>query len=156
MLTINRISDFGVIGLLDACRLSDITVVRALIGAIYDRLSGTGVFKGLIEVRFQQNFRLSCASGCFAVMRSLLGSKKQEDRFSRPSCWVIYAIARYAVARGTLKFVARCSCTVQQCTAGISDYRDSRKRCCAARPSSSHLKTPASSRTCEKTMPTSS
>ena len=144
MLTINRISDIGVVGPLKACRLSDI-----------------GVFEGLIGVRFHQNIRLICVCRLFCRYGKSAWHKKQEDRSSRSSCWVIYAIARYAVARGSLKFVACCSCAVQHCTVqqrnvSIGDYRESRKRCCAARPSSSHLNTPASSRTCEKTMPTSS
>ena len=109
MLTIDRLFDFGVLGFLDTCRLSVIGVVRALNGAISDRLSDTGVFEGLIGVRFQQMSVLAALAGCFAVMGNLLGIKKQEDRSSRSSCWVIYAIARYDVARGTLKFVSRCS-----------------------------------------------
>lgn len=155
MLTINRISDFGVVGPLKACRLSDVGVFGALNRVFCDRLFDTGVFEGLIGVRFHQNFRLSCACRLFCRYGKSAWHKKQEDRSSRPSCWVIYAITEYAVARGTLKFVARCSCAILQCAAGTS-YRDSRKRCCAARPSSSHLNTPVSSRTCEKTMPTSS
>lgn len=161
MLTIDRLFDFGVLGFHDTCRLSVIGVVRALSGAISDRLSDIGVLEELTRFHIQQNIRLYGAYTFFNCCRLPIWHKKQEDRSSRPSCWVIYAIARYAVARGSLKFVACCSCAVQHCTvqqriAGISDYRDSRKRCCAARPSSSHLNTPASSRTCEKTIPTSS
>ena len=59
MLTINRISDFGVVGLLKACRLSDIGVFGTLNRAICDKISDRCVFEELIEVRFQQNFRLS-------------------------------------------------------------------------------------------------
>lgn len=156
MLTIDRLFDFGVLGFHDTCRLSVIGVVRALSGAISDRLSDIGVLEELTRFHIQQNIRLYGAYTFFNCCRLPIWHKKQEDRSSRPSCWVIYAIARYAVARGTLKFVARCSCTVQQPAADSSDYRDSRKRCCAARPSSSHLNTPASSSTCEKTIPTSS
>lgn len=43
MLTIDRLFDFGVVGLLDASRLSVIGVVRALSRAISDRLSDIGV-----------------------------------------------------------------------------------------------------------------
>lgn len=46
MLTIDRLSDFTVVGLLDTCRLSDIGVVRALSGAICDRLSDIDVLEG--------------------------------------------------------------------------------------------------------------
>ena len=41
-----RLSDIGVVGLLDTCRLSDVGVVRALSRAICDRLSDIGVLKG--------------------------------------------------------------------------------------------------------------
>ena len=43
MLTIDRLFDFGVLGFLDTCRLSDVGVVRALSRAICDRLSDIGV-----------------------------------------------------------------------------------------------------------------
>ena len=46
MLTIDRLSDFTVVGLLDIRRLSDIGVVRALSRAICDRLSDIGVLEG--------------------------------------------------------------------------------------------------------------
>ena len=46
MLTIDRLSDFTVVGLLDTCRLSDVCVVRALSRAICDRLSDIGVLEG--------------------------------------------------------------------------------------------------------------
>ena len=41
-----RLSDFTVVGLLDTCRLSDVGVVRALSRAICDRLSDIGVLEG--------------------------------------------------------------------------------------------------------------
>ena len=47
MLTIDRLFDFGVLGFLDTCRLSVIGVVRALSGAISDRLSDIGVLEEL-------------------------------------------------------------------------------------------------------------
>ena len=118
MLTIDRLFDFGVLGFLDTCRLSDIGVVRPFKVC---RLSDTGVFEVLKEVRFQQTPVFVALAGCFAIMGSLFGIKKQEDRSSRPSCWVIYAIARYAVARGTLKFVSRCSCV--HCAATHCGYQ---------------------------------
>ena len=46
MLTIDRLSDFTVVRLLDSSRLSDIGVVRALSRAICDRLSDIGVLEG--------------------------------------------------------------------------------------------------------------
>ena len=46
MLTIDRLSDFTVVGLLDTYRLSDIGVVRALSRDICDRLSNMGVLEG--------------------------------------------------------------------------------------------------------------
>ena len=46
MLTIDRLSDFTVVGLLDTCRLSDVGVVRALSRAICDRLSDIGMLEG--------------------------------------------------------------------------------------------------------------
>ena len=60
MLTIDRLSDFTVVGLLDTCRLSDVEVVRplkayrlsdvdvleALNRAICDKLSDMGVLEG--------------------------------------------------------------------------------------------------------------
>ena len=46
MLTIDRLSDFTVVGFLDKCRISAIGVVRALSRAICDRLSDMGVLEG--------------------------------------------------------------------------------------------------------------
>ena len=46
MLTIDRLSDLTVVGLLDTRRLSDLGVVRALSRAICDRLSDIGVLEG--------------------------------------------------------------------------------------------------------------
>ena len=46
MLTIDRLSDFTVVGLLDTRRLSDVGVVRALSRAICDRLADIGVLEG--------------------------------------------------------------------------------------------------------------
>ena len=46
MLTIDRLSDFTAVGLLDTCRLSDVGVVKALSRAICDRLSNIGVLEG--------------------------------------------------------------------------------------------------------------
>ena len=46
MLTIDRLSHFTVVGLLDTCRLFDIGVVRELSGVICDRLSYIGVLEG--------------------------------------------------------------------------------------------------------------
>ena len=46
MLTIDRLSDFTVVELLDTYRLSDVGVVRALSRAICDRLSDIGVLEG--------------------------------------------------------------------------------------------------------------
>ena len=65
MLTIDRLFDFGVLGPLKACRLSDIGVFGALNKAICDKISDIGVFEGLIGVRFHQNIRLSCACRSF-------------------------------------------------------------------------------------------
>ena len=58
MLTIDRLFDFGVLGFLDTCRLSVIGVVRALNGAISDRLSDIGVLEELTRFHIQQNIRL--------------------------------------------------------------------------------------------------
>ena len=41
-----RLSDIDVVGLLDTCRLSDVCVVRALSRAICDKLSDMGVLEG--------------------------------------------------------------------------------------------------------------
>ena len=41
-----RLSDFTVVGLLDTCRLSDVGVVMALSRAICNRLSDIGVLEG--------------------------------------------------------------------------------------------------------------
>ena len=101
MLTIDRLFDFGVLGFLDTCRLSVIGVVRALNGAISDRLSDIGVLEELTRFHIQQNIRLYGAYTFFNCRRLLVWHKKQEDRSSRPSCWVIYAIVRYVIARGT-------------------------------------------------------
>ena len=46
MLTIDRLFDFGVLGFLDTCRLSDVGVVMALSRAICNRLSDIGVLEG--------------------------------------------------------------------------------------------------------------
>jgi len=92
MLTIDRLFDFGVLGFLDTCRLSVIGVVRALNGAISDRLSDIGVLEELTRFHIQQNIRLYGAYTFFTVAGCWFGGKKQEDRSSRPSCWVIYAI----------------------------------------------------------------
>ena len=54
MLTIDRLFDFGVLGFLDTCRLSVIGVVRALNGAISDRLSDIGVLEELTRVTSQK------------------------------------------------------------------------------------------------------
>ena len=48
------------------------------------RLSDIGVFERLIGARFQQNIRLSCASGYFAVMGSLLGIKSKRTNLLGP------------------------------------------------------------------------
>jgi len=92
MLTIDRLFDFGVLGFLDTCRLSVIGVVRALNGAISDRLSDIGVLEELTRFHIQQNIRLYGAYTFFTVAGCWFGGKKQEDRYSRSSCWVIYAI----------------------------------------------------------------
>ena len=44
MLTIDRLFDFGVLGPLKACRLSDVGVFGALNRVFCDRLSDIGVF----------------------------------------------------------------------------------------------------------------
>lgn len=49
MLTINRISDIGVVRPLKACRLSDIGVFGVLNRVFCDRLSDVGVFEGSIR-----------------------------------------------------------------------------------------------------------
>ena len=67
MLTIDRLFDFGVLGFLDACRLSDI-----------------GVFEGLKEVRFQQTPVLAAPAGCFAIMGSLFGIKNKRTDLLDP------------------------------------------------------------------------
>lgn len=46
LLDTRRLSDFTVVGLLDTRRLSDVGVIRALSRAIYDRLSGIGMLEG--------------------------------------------------------------------------------------------------------------
>ena len=46
LLDSSRLSDFTVVGLLDTRRLSDVGVVRALSRAICDRLSDIGVLEG--------------------------------------------------------------------------------------------------------------
>lgn len=84
MLTIDRLFDFGVLGFLDTCRLSVIGVVRALNGAISDRLSDTGVFEGLIGVRFQQMSVLAAFEGCFTVVGSLFGIKNKRTDLLGP------------------------------------------------------------------------
>ncbi len=55
MLTIDRLSDFTVVGLLDTRRLSDVGVVRVLSRAICDRLSDIGVLEGSNQTHIQQN-----------------------------------------------------------------------------------------------------
>ena len=84
MLTINRISDIGVVRPFKACKLSDVGVFGALNRVFCDRLSDIGVFERLIGARFQQNIRLSCASGYFAVMGSLLGIKSKRTNLLGP------------------------------------------------------------------------
>mgnify|MGYP001008135792 len=49
MLTIDRLFDFGVLGPLKACRLSDVGVFGALNRVFCDRLSDIGVFEGSIR-----------------------------------------------------------------------------------------------------------
>ena len=84
MLTINRISDFGVVGPFTAFRLSDVGVFGALNRVFCDRLSDTGVFEGLKEVRFQQTPVLAAPAGCFAIMGSLFGIKNKRTDLLGP------------------------------------------------------------------------
>ena len=84
MLTIDRLFDFGVLGFLDTCRLSTTGVFGALNRPICDKFFDKGVFERLIGARFQQNIRLSCASGYFAVMGSLLGIKSKRTDLLGP------------------------------------------------------------------------
>ena len=72
MLTIDRLFDFGVLGFLDTCRLSVIGVVRALNGAISDRLSDIGVLEELTRFHIQQNIRLYGAYTFFNCRRLLV------------------------------------------------------------------------------------
>ena len=72
MLTIDRLFDFGVLGFLDTCRLSVIGVVRALNGAISDRLSDIGVLEELTRFHIQQNIRLYGAYTVFNCRRLLV------------------------------------------------------------------------------------
>lgn len=67
MLTIDRLFDFGVLGFLDAYRLSD-----------------SGVFEGLIRVHFQQTPVLAELVGYFAVVGSLLGVKSKRTDLLGP------------------------------------------------------------------------
>ena len=67
-----RLSDIGVVGLLDTCRLSVIGVVRALNGAISDRLSDIGVLEELTRFHIQQNIRLYGAYTFFYCRRLLV------------------------------------------------------------------------------------
>lgn len=70
MLTIDRLFDFGVLGFLDTCRLSVIGVVRALNGAISDRLSDIGVLEELTRFHIQQNIRLYGAYTFFLLSQA--------------------------------------------------------------------------------------
>lgn len=72
MLTIDRLFDFGVLGFLDTCRLSVMGVVRALNGAISDRLSDIGVLEELTRFHIQQNIRLYGVYTIFNCRRLLV------------------------------------------------------------------------------------
>lgn len=76
MLTIDRLFDFGVLGFHDTCRLSVIGVVRALSGAISDRLSDIGVLEELTRFHIQQNIRLYGAYTFFNCCRLPIWHKK--------------------------------------------------------------------------------
>ena len=72
MLTINRISDFGVVGPFTAFRLSDVGVFGALNRVFCDRLSDIGVLEELTRFHIQQNIRLYGAYTFFNCRRLLV------------------------------------------------------------------------------------
>ena len=72
MLTIDRLFDFGVLGPLKACRLSDVGVFGALNRVFCDRLSDIGVLEELTRFHIQQNFRLFGAYTFFNCRRLLV------------------------------------------------------------------------------------
>ena len=67
MLTIDRLFDFGVLGFLDAYRLSD-----------------SGVFEGLIRVHFQQTPVLAALAGYFSGVGNPLAIKNKRTDFLGP------------------------------------------------------------------------